>query len=111
MPFQSSPRDPAAVPFPARGVPGGWHDPWDRDPVEAMVAAFRQRQAHERRVTEAGVQLELAAQARSDGRWEAHVVTGDASVVRWPSVNAPKAAVALDALEAELRALIREPAR
>ncbi|HEX6012829.1 MAG TPA: hypothetical protein VFY87_13740, partial [Geminicoccaceae bacterium] len=58
--------------------------------------------------------------ALDDGRWEAHVAASsqplplrsaaDAvrswQVVMWPSVNGPTAAVALDALEAELRAVI-----
>jgi hypothetical protein len=107
-PFQSAPRGPVPAPFPARGVAGGWRDPWDGDPVEAMVATLRQRRAPRRHMTEAGVQLELAAQARADGRWEAHVTAGDRHVTLWPSVNGPTAAVALDALEAELRELIRE---
>jgi hypothetical protein len=107
-PFPSRPQDPALRPFPARGVPGGWHDPWDGDPVEAMVATLRQQQALRRRMSEAGVQLELAAQVRTDGRWEAHVAEGDGAVTRWPSVNGPTVSCALDALEAELRELIRE---
>src|SRR5688572_3802692 len=102
IPFQSHPRDPNLRPFPTRGVPGGWHDPWDGDPLEAMVAALRQRNAPRRQVTEAGVRLELLAQNRSDGRWEAHVVSSDGAPAHWPSVNAPTAATALDALEAEL---------
>ena len=36
-----------------------------------------------------------------------HVVAGDVPVVMWPSTNGPTAAVALDALEAELRDLLR----
>jgi hypothetical protein len=94
------------VPFPTRGVPDGWHDPWDADPLEGIVAALRQRNALRRQVTEADVQIELLAQVRADGRWEAHVAAGAGSA-GWPSVNGPTAAVALDALEVELRELIR----
>ena len=106
IPFQSGPREPTPRPFPTRGVPGGWHDPWDADPLEAMVAALRQRNALRRQVTEAGVQLELLAQPRTDGRWEAHVVASDGPPAVWPSVNGPSSALALDALEAELRELL-----
>jgi hypothetical protein len=88
-------------------VPGGWHDPWDADPLEAVVSALRQRTALRRRVTEAHVTAELAAQARADGRWEAHVASGNEALALWPSVNGPTAAVALDALEVELRELLR----
>ena len=80
-----------------------------------------------RRVTEAGMDVELVAYGRRDGRWEAHVASwrslnpsGAAADLRtsaadlttnwhaalWPSVNGPTAAVALDALEAELREVI-----
>jgi hypothetical protein len=92
-----------------RGVPGGWHDPWHADPIEAMVGALRQQQALRRYVREAGGQLALVAPARADGRCEAHVVGGGGPTGRWPSVNVPTARVALDALEAELRELIHEP--
>ena len=109
IPFQSGPRDPNLRPFPTRGIPGGWHDPWDADPLEAVIAGLRQRNALRRRVAEAGVQLELVAQARADGRWAAQVVTGDEATVPWPSTNGPTATVALDALEAELGELIRSP--
>jgi hypothetical protein len=65
--------------------------------------------------------VELLASALEDGRWEAHVAASrqplpantPADVVTigppamWPSVNGPTAAVALDALEAELRAVLR----
>jgi hypothetical protein len=108
IPFQSGPRDPNLRPFPTRGLPDGWRDPWDADPYDAVLAALRQRTALRRRVTEAGVQLELVAQARTDGRWEAYVAAGDVSPTRWPSVNGPTAAVALDALEAELRELLHD---
>jgi hypothetical protein len=107
IPFQSGPRDPNLRPFPTRGLPDGWHDPWDVDPYEAVLAALRQRTAVRRQVTEGGVQLELVASARADGRWEAHVVSSDESAALWPSVNGPTAARALEALEAELRELIR----
>ena len=106
IPFQSGSREPISRPFPTRGVPGGWHDPWEADPLEAVVAAIRQRNALRRQVTEAGVQLDLAAHVRADGRWEAHVVSRDAAPALWPSVNGPTAAIALDALEAELRELL-----
>ena len=100
-------RDPNLRPLPTRGIPDGWRDPWDADPYDAVLATLRQRNALRRRVTEAGVQLELVAQARADGRWEAQVVAGDEQAARWPSVNGPTAIVALDALEAELRELLR----
>jgi hypothetical protein len=108
IPFQSGPRQPTPRPFPTRGVPGGWHDPWDGDPLEAVVAALRQRNALRRQVTEADVQVELLAQPRADGRWEAHVVSRDGTLDFWPSVNGPTATSALDALEAELRELLRQ---
>ena len=94
-------------PFPARGVAGGWRDPWDGDPVKTIVAALRQQRALRRCLSEAGVELALLAHTRADGRWEAHVAC-DGPATRWPSVNGPTAAVALDALEAELRELIRD---
>jgi hypothetical protein len=103
IPFQSGPRDPNLHPFPTRGTRDGWHDPWDADPYDAVVLALRQRNALHRRVTESGVDIELLAQARADGRWEAHVLAGDAPIVLWPSTNGPSAIVALDALEAEVR--------
>ena len=106
-PFQSTPRHPAPAPFPTRGAPGGWRDPWDSDPLEAMVVALRQQRALRRQVSEAGVQFGLVARPRADGRWEAHVAATTGPPARWPSVNGPTAAVALDALEAELRELIR----
>src|SRR5687767_12930063 len=106
IPFQSGPRVPTARPFPTRGVPGGWVDPWDGDPLEAVVSALRQRNALRRQVIAAGIQLELLAQARTDGRWEAHVVSRDGPAARWPSTNGPTVTVALDALEAELRELL-----
>src|SRR3954454_8222306 len=93
LPFQSRPRDPNLRPFPTRGVSGGWHDPWDADPLEAVISALRQRNALRRQVTEGNVQLELVAQDRADGRWEAHVVA-DESAGLWPSTNGPTATVA-----------------
>src|SRR5688500_11462093 len=107
MPSPYRLQDPNLRPFPTRGVPGGWHDPWDGDPLEAVVAALRRRNALRRQVSEAGVQLELLAQARTDGRWEAHVVASDGTPAHWPSVNGPTVALALDALEVELRELLR----
>ena len=92
--------------FPMRGVPGGWHDPWDADPLAGLVSGLRQRNALRRQVSEAGTQLELAAEARSDGRWEAHVISSNGAATAWPSVNGPTSALALDALEAELRELL-----
>ncbi len=105
-PFSSHPRDPNLRPLPTRGVPHGWRDPWDADPYDTVLSALRQRNALRRRVTEADLHLELLAQPRADGRWEAHVVSGEASLDTWPSVNAPTASSALDALEAELRELL-----
>ena len=107
IPFQSGPREPTVRPFPTRGVPGGWHDPWDADPLEAVVSAIRQRHALRRHVSESGVPAELQAEARADGRWEARVTSSDGSLAVWPSVNGPTATSALDALEAELRDLLR----
>src|SRR5918995_3879101 len=94
IPFQSGPRDPNLRPFPTRGLPDGWRDPWDADPYDAVLAAVRARTALRRRVTEAGVQLELVAEARADGRWQAQVVAGDEPTVIWSSTNGPTATVA-----------------
>ncbi len=41
-------------PFPTRGIPGGWHDPWDDDPLEALLAARPHRSPERRHMTEAG---------------------------------------------------------
>jgi hypothetical protein len=30
-------------PFPTRGVPGGWHDAWDDDPLEPLLMALPHR--------------------------------------------------------------------
>src|SRR5215210_2138972 len=102
-PFSSRSRDPNLRPFPTRGVPDGWHDPWDADPYDTVLSALRQPNVLQRRVTEAEAHLELLAQPRADGRWEARVVSGEASLDAWPSANGPTASIALDALEAELR--------
>jgi hypothetical protein len=99
-------RDPNLRPFPTRGMPGGWRDPWDADPYDAVLSSLRQRNALRRQVTEADVQVDLLAQTRTDGRSDAHVVASEAAPARWPSVNGPKAAIPLDALEAELRELL-----
>jgi hypothetical protein len=58
---QSILAEPKPRPCPTRGVPGGWHDPWDTDSLAGAVSALRQRNAHRRRVTEADVQIELLA--------------------------------------------------
>ena len=101
---------PAPRPFPTRGVAGGWQDPWDGDPIDAMLAARSDPGAPARSVRAAGLHFELGVRAREDGRWVAHVAAWDGPPdgpsVRWPSVNGPTAAVALDALEAELRDLV-----
>ena len=69
----------------------------------------------------ADLDVELMASALEDGRWEAHVaasrqplpartpsdLTTSQPLSLWPSVNGPTAAVALDALEAELREVIQ----
>jgi hypothetical protein len=111
-------------PFPSRGVPGGWHDAWDDDdPFQSLLMALPRRSPRQRQVIEADQHLELLAETREDGRWVAHVTTWRPlnpvspsadlppgwSPAMWPSVNGPTAAVALDALEAELRDLIRHP--
>jgi hypothetical protein len=103
---QSILAEPKPRPFPTRGVPGGWHDPWDADPLEATLSVLRQRNALRRQVTEADVHVEHLAQARADGRWEAHVVSTDGPAALWPSTNGRTVTAALDALEAELRELI-----
>ena len=107
LPFQSRPRNPDLHPFPTRGVADGWRDPWDADPLEAMLGALRQQRALRRHMREGGVQLELVAHARGNGRWEAYVVAGEPAVL-WPSTNGPTATVALDALEAELREVLHD---
>jgi hypothetical protein len=80
-------------------------------------------------LAEADMRLELVANARRDGRWEAHVaswraltpsrsaadlpslaadLTSSWSAALWPSVNGPTALVALNALEAELREVLAD---
>ena len=119
--FMSAARAPSPERFPLRGVPGGWRDPWDADPREAMLATIRTRPLLRRQVRTARLHLELVAQARPDGRWDGQVASWDVvdpgsstvrptpawSVVPWPSVNAPSATAALDALEAEVRELLQ----
>ena len=72
-------------------------------------------------MTEANLSVELVAEARDAGLWEAHVASWHRSdpangslrppingvEEMWPSVNGPSALVALDALEAEVRDLLR----
>ena len=83
----------------------------DDDPVAAVQVAPRRHDGLRRHLTEEGVHVELVARARANGRWEAHVASADITagwpLARWRSVNAPSAAVALDALQAELRQMIR----
>jgi hypothetical protein len=57
-------------------------------------------------VIAADLDVELMAGALEDGRWEAHVAASSQPPSMWPSVNGPTAAVALDALEAELREVL-----
>ena len=113
-------RVPTPRPFPTRGVAGGWRDPWDSDPTDAMVGALSHRAAHARSVHAQGLCIALIARPRLDGRWEAHVLSWDhlsptpqlgdepfrEPPQGWPSVNGPTAIVALDALETELQALV-----
>jgi hypothetical protein len=82
-----------------------------------------------RHLTEAGMQVDLVAYGRHDGRWEAHVaswhclspspigahlmtlatdLTTSWSSALWPSVNGPTSTRALDALEAELREVLAD---
>src|SRR5215213_2441240 len=82
-----------------------------------------------RHFTEEGLQVDLVAHGRHDGRWEAHVaswhclspsptathlmtlatdLTTSWSSALWPSVNGPTSAVALDVLEAELREVLAD---
>jgi hypothetical protein len=83
-----------------------------------------------RHLIEAGMQVDLVAYGRPDGRWEAHVaswhclspaptaahlltlatdLTTSWSAALWPSVNGSTSARALDALEAELREVLANP--
>jgi hypothetical protein len=110
-------------PFPVRGVPGGWRDAWDDDPFAAVLPALSDRGLQRRLIIEADQHVELVAEAREDDRWQARVTSWKQSspasppaflppggaTATWPSVNGPTAAVALDAQEAELRALVRGP--
>jgi hypothetical protein len=120
LPLSSKSRSQRPEPFPTRGVPGGWRDRWESDPADAVLAGVRNH-ARRRVMTVPGLHLELVAEARDAGRWEAHVTSWRGSdpapgsvrppitapEERWPSVNGPSALVALDALEAELRDLLR----
>ena len=113
-------RVPTSRPFPTRGVAGGWRDPGDSDPTDALVGSLPHSAAHERSVHMQELCIALVARPRLDGRWEAHVHSWDrlglslspgGETLReptqgWPSVNGPMAVVALDALETELRALV-----
>ena len=110
----------APRPFPTRGIPSGWKDTWDDDPLAAVRIALPHPGPQRRHVIAADLDVELMASALGDGRWEAHVasssqplpastpsdVTTSRPSVMWASVNGPTATVALDALEAELRAVI-----
>ena len=67
------------------------------------------RSPQRRHLIEAGVAGELLAHPRKNGRWEARVIalnTGWPPAL-WPSATGSTASGALDALEAELRAVIR----
>jgi hypothetical protein len=104
------------APFPTRGVPGGWRDPWDTEPLPRMLV-LPPSEVQRRSVRDADLRIELVARAQQDGRWVASVATGEvppfASAAAglpaqprtstWPSVNGSTSTVALDALEAELR--------
>ncbi len=110
-------------PFPTRGVPGGWHDAWDDDPLQPLLVVLPQHGSQRRHVIEADQHIELLAETREEDRWVARVTTWKRlnpanpssdpapgwSTAMWPSVNGPTALVALNALEAELRDLIRHP--
>ena len=67
------------------------------------------RSPQRRHLIEAGVAGELLARPRKDGRWEARVtaLTTGWPPALWPSATGATASGALDALEAELRAVIR----
>jgi|SRR3954471_3498918 len=117
-PFSPKPRTPA--PFPTRGVPGGWRDPWDADPLQRLLV-LPPSEIQRRSVREADLSVELVAHHRQDGRWVASVAAGEGPrfvsgstglsahtrTSTWPSVNGSTATVALDALEAELRDGVR----
>jgi hypothetical protein len=108
-------------PFPTRGVPGGWRDAWDADPLAGLPPGRPTADYRRRSVRDPGLRAEIVAHARDDGRWVASVAAREVpppvpgpgagptdrptapSAAAWPSVNGPTAAAALDALEAELR--------
>jgi hypothetical protein len=96
--------------FPTRGVPGGWRDPWDDDPRDALLELLLHRDVAHRHVAEGRVQLDFEAEPGEDGRWLASVISPPMLIeqrpVHWPSVNGPTAMVALDALEAEVREVL-----
>ena len=97
--------------FPTRGVPGGWRDPWDDDPRDPLLARLPRRGGLQRHIIAGSLELDLVAEPRTDGRWEAHVTSSfiqpDERLAPWPSVNGPAAMVALDALEAEVRDILQ----
>ncbi|HLL51869.1 MAG TPA: hypothetical protein VK356_14475, partial [Thermomicrobiales bacterium] len=66
-PYRS--QHPLPRPFPTRGIPGGWHDPWDGDPLDAVLAGLPWRDPNRRHMIAAGLDVELLAHARKDGRW------------------------------------------
>ena len=91
--------------LPTHGVAGGWHDPWDADPLEGVVGTSAS-------ATRYGVRWLKRASGSSSGPrprgWplEAHIVSPDAAAAPWPSVDRPTAPRALDALEAENQELL-----
>jgi hypothetical protein len=113
-PYSPKPRTPA--PFPTRGVPGGWRDPWDIDPLQRLLA-LPPSEVLRRSLRDTNLSVELVAHPRKDGRWVASVAAGEAPpfvsgstglsahprTSTWPSVNGSTATLALDALEADLR--------
>jgi hypothetical protein len=115
-PLPLRPRTPTLQPFPTRGVPGGWREAWDTDPLADLPTGRPPSDARRRSVCGASLRGELVAHAREGGRWVAsvaHELPGPAdgsgarptaaSSVAWRSVNGPTAAAALDVLEAEVR--------
>ena len=93
------------------------------DPLQSLLVALPHRSPQRRHVIEADQHLELLAETREEGRWVARVTAWKrlnpaspssdpvpgGSPATWPSVNGPTALVALNALEAELRDLVRTP--
>ena len=83
--------------------------------------AARDTEPLRRIMTEAGCFAALRVQPQEDGHWVARVVAWEPPAVPadrastplvwaaadWPTVNGPSARVALDALEAEVRDLLR----